>query len=162
MRRAALALCLAALAGCGSSETHAQRVAASEHAAAERRALAVKHEKLIAEVSDMSPSMTCGEWLQVSGEARDAYLLKNWPNLHPKQVRLVTHEQNLGCEVAPRTRTRTAMGPLQSAVDLVVQLGFQAFYEELLAAGSRESVEDFYDKALGIVHAAPPQKQPSP
>ena len=32
----------------------------------------------------------------------------------------MVHEQSIGCQVAPRTRTRTPMDPLQASVDLVV------------------------------------------
>jgi hypothetical protein len=158
--RGALLLCLMALAGCGSSATASQRLAARERTSARRaeasQALARRRQRIVAEVSDVTPYSTCEQWLSTSEAARDAYLLKNWPHLHRQQVTMVVHQQSLGCQAVPHTHRRTSMDPLQAAVYLVV-LGFEHFYEETLAVGIKESVVHYDARALGLRFAPPPR-----
>jgi hypothetical protein len=150
----ALALGLVALSGCGSS-SHVQNDARRQAAAGRAQALAHRREQVVVEVSDMTAYSTCAEWLHASVTARDAYLLKNWPHLHPKQVKLIVREQSLGCEAEPHGHSRTAMDPLQAAVYLVL-LNFEDFYEETLAAGVKEGVDHFDARAMGLkIHRLP-------
>jgi hypothetical protein len=144
------ALGLLALAGCGSSSGHLNTTAAREPAAARRRAAVIRHETIVAEVSDMSSHTSCREWLSVSSPARNTYLSKHWPGLHRTQVLRVVHDQNLSCRIAPPLgHGHIGMGDLQAGVDLVVS-GLAVFYEETLAAGLKESIVEYLDRVSGI------------
>jgi hypothetical protein len=153
MLSCATALTLMTLTGCGSSGPSQQQIAAhrraSEQRAATLRAQAIRTRKIVTEASDMTQYSTCEEWLGTSEAARKTYLLKNWPHLHPQQVVRVVHDQSLGCQAVPNTGTRTAMDPLQASVDLVVY-GLAIFYEETLALGIKESVDQYDHRAMGL------------
>jgi hypothetical protein len=98
----------------------------------------------------MSPRTTCREWLGTATEARDTYLLEHWPHLNPAQVLRVVHDQNLSCRVAPPREPghRASMEALQPAVDVVVW-GLAVFYEETVAAGIKESVQEYLERVSG-------------
>jgi hypothetical protein len=149
-----IVLALVALSGCGSS---AQQSTGGKQAAArraqERRVLALRKQKIVAEASDLTPHTSCKEWLLASKPARETYLGKKWPYLHSEQVDLVVRAQSLGCVAAPGP-ARTPMAPLQAAVDIVV-LGFEDFYEGTLAEGVKENAESFFGKVLGVFHMTP-------
>jgi hypothetical protein len=153
-----VALTLLAIAGCGSSGHSRERAAAIKRAsvqqAAVRHARAIRRQKIRAEASDMTKYSSCEEWLGTSGAAREAYLLENWPHLHPKQVVRVVHDQSISCQVAPHEGPRTAMDPLQASVDLVVW-GLAIFYEETLAVGIQESVDQYDLRAMNLEFAPP-------
>jgi hypothetical protein len=154
----AVALTLLTIAGCGSSGSSHQRSAANKRASAQQAAVrhtrANRRQQILAEASDITQYSTCEEWLGTSATAREAYLLKNWPHLHPKQVVRVVHDQSISCKVVPREGPRTAMDPLQASVDLVVG-GLAIFYEETLAVGIKESIDQYDLRAMNFKFAPP-------
>jgi hypothetical protein len=140
----------AAIAGCGSGSRG--RTAGPSHSerAAARRLLERRAQTTDVEVSDLSPQTSCREWLSTSPTARDVYLQRNWPHLPAIEALRVVHDQNLSCQVAPphEGAPHASMEALQPAVDVVVW-GLAVFYEETVAVGIRESVQEYLERVSG-------------